>query len=97
MTHFQSNRIALLKNTLETKAWVVFHDLIFYGKGIAAEESMFGDRFFNGQKISEKDIRSYNFLGLSNTAVRTHGLVEIIQRIPDTVTAFDWAFFPACL
>jgi len=90
---FQSNRIFQLKKSLEVNARVVFHDLILYGKGINSEESMFGNRFSNGQKISEKDIRFCNVLGLSNTAVRTQGLVEIVEGISDDVTAFDWAFF----
>ncbi len=94
---FQSNRICQLTKSLEVNAEVVFHDLILYGNGMNSEESMFGSRFSNGQKISEKDIRFYNVLGLSNTAVRTQGLVEIIERISDDVTAFDWAFFTRLL
>ena len=94
---FQPNRIAQLKNSLEANAMVVFHDLILYGNGILSRKSMFGNRFSNGQEVSGKDIRCCNFLGLSNTAVRTQGLLEIIQEIPEDIPVFYWVFFSRLL
>jgi len=94
---FDSNRIASLNEKLESGAQVVFHDLLLWGENITIPNSMFLGRFSAGQILNVNDIKSSNFLGLSNTSIRTDGVYEALQGVSDDVIAFDWTFFTRLL
>jgi len=57
-----------------------------------------GRRFFDGARVPARvtdiaAIRDRNFLGFSNTAVRTARISPVALTVPDSVVAADWWFF----
>jgi hypothetical protein len=91
---FPPNRVGCLKRHLEAGTPVIFHDLhLCNEKGETSCKSMFEGRFHDHQEICESDLKHFNFMGLTNTAVRTHELPKVIALIPDETVAFDWAFY----
>lgn len=75
---------------------VLFNDLILFG-AVAAERSMFGDRFADGARVGLDDLLDANCLGLSNTAALAAAVAPVYDRVPDDAIAFDWALFSRIL
>jgi len=89
---FSSNRIAKCKEWLKQYP-VVFNELMLMGDAIETPTPMLGPRLKDQQVIDESFIKESNCLGLSNTAIMTHCIQGNIDSIPDSIVAFDWAFF----
>ena len=94
--YFAANRVERIK-TLSTKHGVIANELVLFGKNIPAPFPMLGDRFSEGEAIREENLRQYNCLGLSNTAVRSELAGPVMAQIPEDLIAFDWAFFATLL
>ncbi len=67
----------------------VVNELIIFGNKITKNLKLF-KRIKNKKKIKLDDIKDKNFIGCSNTAVKTNSLKKIIKKISPKLVAFDW-------
>jgi hypothetical protein len=90
---FSPNRIRSTKEMLLTRQ-IVFNDLLifeghFKGSGI----SMLNERFKEGRGYVISDIREFNFIGLSNSALNLEIVTPAHLKMSKDLQAFDWTFF----
>ena len=67
----------------------VVNELIIFGKKIKKNFKLLRS-LKNKKKIRLKDIKDKNFVGCSNTAVKTASLKKIIRKMNPKLIAFDW-------
>ena len=67
----------------------VVNELIIFGKKIKKKFKLLRS-LKNKKKIRLKDIKDQNFVGCSNTAVKTTSLKKIIRKMNPKLIAFDW-------
>lgn len=94
--YFAKNRVELSKNILN-KHNLVFNELILKGQELPNPKPMLGALFNEGEVVGYTRIRTANFMGLSNTAIRVKNIPPFFDQIPNHLIAFDWAFFALCL
>lgn len=85
-----ADRIGAVRAKLD-KYPVVANDLIFWTG--SDQFSMFDAALGDKPNICAEDLRDKNFLGLSNTAIKTAKAVAHLDAIADDTIAFDWALF----
>ena len=90
-----ANRMEIINKELK-KNYVVVNDLdiIFKKKKI---KNYFSKRIQNKATLSAKDIINYNFMGMSNTAIRKKCLEKISVPKRFNVKIFDWYFWTVIL
>ena len=94
---FKSNRIKIL-NDLLNKNKIVFNDIDCFNKHKLVKKSFFSYFFKNNQKINYKRLYHENFLGFSNTALKTEILKKIkLPKLSKKVTIYDWYFWSIML
>ncbi|MDH3738287.1 MAG: hypothetical protein OER92_03765 [Alphaproteobacteria bacterium] len=69
---------------------------------VDASGRQLGRRFFDKASVPDAvddvlSIRDRNFLGFSNTAVRTHRISPVALMVPESIVAADWWFFTMLL
>lgn len=94
--YFSENRIETAKKLL-VKHDIAFNELVLFGEHFNSPVPMLKTFYKEGEEITDKDLVNYNCLGMSNTAVRTDNIPEIMMEIPDSHIAFDWALFALAL
>lgn len=67
----------------------VVNELIIFGKKIKKKIKLLKS-LKNKKEIKLIDIKDKNFIGCSNTAVRTSSLKRVIKKINPKLVAFDW-------
>jgi len=94
---FKSNRIEILNNLLE-KNKVVFNDIDCINKFKLVKKNFFSYFFNNNEKINYKSLYHQNFLGFSNTALKTEILKKIkLPNLSKKITIYDWYFWSLVL
>jgi hypothetical protein len=89
------NRIEITNNELKKNNVVVNDlDVIFSRNKI---KNYFSKRIKNKTILSAKDILNYNFMGMSNTAIRKKCLDEISIPKRFNIEIFDWYFWTVIL
>jgi len=92
------NRIEVLRNALIFYGSdIVVNELIAFGSHCHENVPLIGARYGSGLPVAECDIKHYNFMGLTNSAVKLDSIVECLDCIPDDSLAFDWDFFAIAL
>ncbi|MDL1980925.1 MAG: hypothetical protein LWX02_05535 [Deltaproteobacteria bacterium] len=94
--YFTKNRVEISRDIM-VKYDLVFNELILTSKGVADSTPMLGTYFSDGEIVFCKHIKMANCMGLSNTALRVDSIPSYIDRIPESIIAFDWALFVLCL
>lgn len=94
--YFAENRVEISKSILNNHD-LVFNELILTGKGLSDSMPMLGTHFSEGESVNYTRIRIANCMGLSNTAIKVKSIPAYFDKIPDSIIAFDWAFFALCL
>lgn len=93
---FAENRVEISANILQEQE-LVFNELILTGQGFVDFKPMLETHFRDEELVNSSRIRTGNCMGLSNTAIRVESIPSYFDQIPDSITAFDWAFFALCL
>lgn len=94
---FKSNRIKIL-NDLLNKNKIVFNDIDCFNKHKLVKKNFFSYFFKNNQKINYKHLYHENFLGFSNTALKTEILKKIkLPKLSKKITIYDWYFWSIML
>ena len=94
--YFHRNRIEVVKKLL-LEDDIVVNELALVGQGFLQPLEVIGRHFKEGAAVCLRDIKTKNCIGLSNSAVLVKKIPANIDQIPDTIPAFDWAFFWLCL
>lgn len=89
------NRVKISLEILQYSP-MVFNELVLFGDNHSSLP-LLSNRMQEGDRIREKDLRQWNCLGLSNTAVKSRAIAGTYWRIPDYVKAYDWALFARSL
>jgi len=94
---FQNNRIAeVVRLIKQHNCDIVVNDLsIVDSNGNLLQNSYFSTRLCNLSYIELKDIRHFNFIGLSNSATYTKCLKDI--KLSESLIAVDWFMFTILL
>tara|TARA_Y100000588_G_scaffold393459_1_gene509563 strand:+ start:382 stop:1242 length:861 start_codon:yes stop_codon:yes gene_type:complete len=89
--YFEHNRVEVIKKLLVTHDIIVNDFDLVTANNKTIKQSYLSNRFDDKYAISITDIVDYNFLGLTNTGLRT----ELLQnfRASDRIIAYDWFLF----
>lgn len=90
------NRVEVSLNMLRNND-IVVNELALIGEKNSDPISILGRRFLEEERIYKGHLKSANFMGLSNTAMRVEKIPENFSKIPGNHIAFDWDFFSFCL
>ena len=90
----KKNRVEVCKKLLK-KRELVINDLDIFGE--YKLKKYFSKRIRNFQIISMTDISNYNFLGMSNTSIRSDCLKNINIPTNLKIKIFDWYFWTIIL
>ena len=93
---FKADRVATAK-ALSSLGQVLFNELILVWPDVEKRVPLMSDRFEEGQRLDSADILNFNCLGLGNTAAWLENIVPVLDEIPDSTEAFDWALFAKVL
>lgn len=92
---FSKNRVSVLKNLLQEND-IVVNDINIYSRHFSGPEmNYFQDRIPADKIFDASAIRSHNFIGFTNSSIRTSVIPEI--SFSDDLVAVDWAFFTIIL
>lgn len=94
--YFSTNRIRVNKEMLK-KYNIIINDISLVNEFDAVyEERVFSRRIYNHSLIKIDDIKTYNFIGFTNSAFS----IEVIKDFPDCVVetkVVDWLFYSVLL
>jgi len=94
---FKSNRIKILNDLLD-KNKIVFNDIDCINKQKIIKRNFFSYFFNNNEKINYKNLYHQNFLGFSNTAIKTETLKKAkLSNLSKKITIYDWYFWSKLL
>ena len=92
---FSRNRISVLKKLLREND-IVVNDINIHSRHFSRPEMNYFQGRIPAEKIFDASaIRSHNFIGFTNSAIRTSVIPEV--SFSDDLVAVDWAFFSIIL
>lgn len=94
--YFESLRVQLTQSLLD-KYDMVCNEIVLFGAHIQEPVPMISPRFFDEQLIRAEHIMNGNIMGMSNTGVRLHSILSVIESIPDDIVAMDWLLYTKAL
>lgn len=89
--YFASNRVSITSDLLKDYDGVV-NDLSLFNCGSVYKRNLISKHFNNRTLIKENDLLDKNFIGMSNSAVKTKMIYELLP-FPDNIVALDWYLF----
>jgi hypothetical protein len=89
--YFEHNRVEVIKKLLMTHDIIVNDFDLVTQDNRTIKQSYLSNRFNDKYAISINDIINYNFLGLTNTALKTKLLKDL--NVSDRIIAYDWFLF----
>jgi len=95
--YFKPNRIEFLCNNFNDEFDLLVHDVsLVDSNSKVIQNNFFYPRINHNQHISINDILTYNFLGLTNTAI-SHSVLKKLTLVNVNVIALDWYLFSQAL
>ncbi|MGG1518931.1 hypothetical protein ABE504_26205 [Paenibacillus oryzisoli] len=93
-----SNRVEYVKRYLNLYP-IVMNDLILINEdSTVIKASLISETFANRQRISHSAIKSYNMIGMSNSAIKRNMVnIKFLESILEDTIAFDWSFYTEML
>lgn len=92
--YFSLNRVETQVALLDVYD-IVVNDLAMVVNNVVMQEHYFANVLFDRQQIVLSDVLEFNFLGMSNTAIKLSGLKKV--KFDEQLKAVDWFFFSEML